>query len=129
METKKYYLTKETQTTIAGIKLFRIKALKSFSIFNKGELGGYIESEKNLSQDGNAWVYGDARVSGDAWVSGDARVSGDAWVYGDARVYGDAWVSGGARVSGDARICCKFNFKETKTVKRWIKHEAKFKGD
>ena len=39
-----------------------------------GDLGGYVASEKNLSQKGNAWVYGDARVSEDAWVYGDARV-------------------------------------------------------
>jgi hypothetical protein len=42
--------------------------------------GGWIESEKNLSQDGNARVYGDA------WVYGEARVYGDALVYGEARV-------------------------------------------
>ena len=34
-------------------------------------MGGFIEKESNLSQDGNA------RVSGDAWVSGDARVFGN----------------------------------------------------
>lgn len=37
-----------------------------------GELGGYVEKEENVSQDGNAWVYGNARVSGNAWVYGDA---------------------------------------------------------
>lgn len=50
----------------------------------EGELGGYVEKEENLSNDGNAWVSGNARVYGDAWVSGDAMV------YGNARVYGDA---------------------------------------
>ena len=29
-------------------------------------MGGYIEKEDNLDQVGDAWVYGDARVSGDA---------------------------------------------------------------
>ena len=53
---------------------------------------------------GNAWVYGNARVSGDAWVYGNARVSGDARVYGDAQVSGNAWVYGNARVSGDGLI-------------------------
>lgn len=32
----------------------------------EGELGGYVEKEENLSNDGDAWVYGDAMVSGDA---------------------------------------------------------------
>ena len=30
------------------------------------ELGGWIEKESNLSQDGDAWVCGDARVYGNA---------------------------------------------------------------
>ena len=99
---KKFELTSEFVTNIFGTKLFRIKALVEFGDVEAGELGGYIEKEENLDHDGDAWVYGNARVYGNAWVSGNARVYGnaqvygDAWVYGDARVYGDAWVSGDA---------------------------------
>nr|DAE46939.1 MAG TPA: Putative transferase, nesg, ydcK, Structural Genomics.38A [Ackermannviridae sp.] len=75
---KKYELTSEFVTDAFGAKLFRIKATASFGSVEKGQLGGFIEKEDNLSHDGNAWVYGDARVSGDAMVCGDARVSGDA---------------------------------------------------
>ena len=74
---KKFELTSEF-VTFLGKKLFRIKALISFGNVKEGELGGYVEKEENLSNDGDAWVYGDAEVSGDAWVSGDAEVSGDA---------------------------------------------------
>ena len=118
---KKYRLTEET-TKVGNRTLYRIQALRDFGNVKEGDIGGYIESEKNLSQDGNAWVSGDARVYGNACVYGDAcvygnaRVSGNAcvygnaWVYGDARVSdnaqvsGDAWVSGNAQVSGDADI-------------------------
>ena len=111
----KYSLTNNTKTW-NGVTLFQIKAEISFGSISKGELGGYIEKEGNLSQAGNAWVsgdarvygnaqvYGDAQVSGNAQVSGDAWVSGNAWVYGDARVYGNAWVYGDAQVSGDAQV-------------------------
>ena len=101
---KKYELLVDDTITFFGVQLFRIKALISFSGIEKGEFGGYIASEKNLSQSGDAWVSGNARVSGNAWVSGNARVSGNAWVSGNARVSGDAWVSGNARVSGDAWV-------------------------
>ena len=100
---KKYELTSETKVFL-GKTLYRIKALVQFGNVNAGDLGGWIEKEENLSQSGNAWVYGDARVSGNAEVSGNARVSGDARVYGDARVSGNAWVYGNAEVSGDARV-------------------------
>ena len=108
MSKKKYTLVKsDTVTTWDGRKLFRIKAAVAIAALGiaKGDLGGYIEGEANLSQvSGNAWVYGDARIYGNARVSGDARIYGDARVYGNARIYGNAWVSGNARVSGDARV-------------------------
>ena len=75
---KKFELTAEFVTNVFGKKLFRIKALVAFGNVEKGELGGFIEKEDNLSHDGNAWVSGDAQVSGDARVSGNAQVSGDA---------------------------------------------------
>ena len=93
---KKFELTAEFVTNVFGKKLFRIKALVAFGNVEKGELGGFIENEDNLSHDGNAWV------SGDAKVFGDARVSGNAWVSGDAQVFGNAQVSGDAQVFGNA---------------------------
>ena len=93
---KKFELTSEFITNIFGTKLFRIKALIEFGNVKAGELGGFVEKEENLSQDGNAWVYDNARVYGDAWVYGNAWVHGDACVYGDARVCGDACVYGDA---------------------------------
>ena len=101
---KKYKLLPENKIEIYEKTLYQIQAIVSFGSVLDGELGGYIETEKNLSQENNAWVYDGAWVSGDAWVYGDARVYGNAWVYGDARVYGNAWVYGDARVSGNARV-------------------------
>ena len=61
---KKYELTEETIETNEGITLYRIKALKDFNYVYKGDLGGFIESEENLSQEGNCWVYDDSIVFG-----------------------------------------------------------------
>ena len=100
---KKYELTEETKV-IGGKTLFRIRALRSFGGIKAGDLGGFIENERNLSHGGNAWVGGNAEVYGNAQVGGNARVSGDAWVEDNARVDGDAWVGGYARVNGDAQV-------------------------
>ena len=94
--TMKYEITNEAHPDNPNLR--RIKALRDFGDVKKGDLGGYIESEKNLSQEGNCWV------SGTAWVYGNARVYEDAWVYGDASVYGNAEVYGVAKVSGDAKV-------------------------
>ena len=99
----KYEFTGEIKVEF-GITLRRIRAAVAFRGIAKGDLGGFIEKEDNLSQAGDAWVSGDAWVFGNARVSDDARVSGDAQVFGNARVSGDAWVFGDAQVSGNARV-------------------------
>ena len=106
---KKYELTKETKV-IGGKTLFRIRALRSFGDIKAGDLGGFIENERNLSHEDNAWVSGNAkvidnaRVSDNALVIDNARVSGEAWVDGNARVSGYALVIDNARVSGYAKV-------------------------
>lgn len=89
---KKYELLKDDTIEVAGKTLFRIKALISFKDIRKGEIGGYVEAERNLSQSDNACVTGNARVSGNACVSDNAWVTGNAWVCDDACVSDNAWV-------------------------------------
>jgi len=100
----KYELLIDDTIVFFGVQLFRIKALISFEGVKKGDVGGYVENEKNLSQYGNAWVSGNAKVYGDAEVSGNAEVYGNAWVSGNAKVSGDAEVYGNAEVYGDAKV-------------------------
>ena len=103
MKDKKYILTDETKE-YKGHILHRIKAVKYFGNTEKDELGGWIESESNLSQEGDCWVGGDAMVFGDAWVYRNACVGGNAKVYGNAEVYGNANIFGEAEICGDAKV-------------------------
>ena len=141
----KYEFTGETKI-VYGCTLRRIKAIVAIgATVAPGDIGGWIESENNLSMYGNAWVYGDAMVFGDAEVSGNvevygnakvygnasvygnakvygnASVYGDAWVYGDAIVYGDSEVYGDARVSGDKDY---MTFKNSWSSGRWFTYTA-----
>lgn len=50
---KKYELTSNFKLCF-GRNLFQIRALISFGGVEAGDLGGWIESEDNLAQDGNA---------------------------------------------------------------------------
>ena len=91
---KKYELIKDDYKELPdGTKLYRINALRDFFYVKKGDLGGYIEKEDNLSHDGNSWVFDTAEVYG------NAEVCGDACVYGNARVFGYASVFGNSRIS------------------------------
>ncbi|MWQ26555.1 hypothetical protein [Glaesserella parasuis] len=66
---KKYELLKDDTVNHHGRTLYRIKALITFGSVAAGELGGYIETEKNLDHSGNARVYGDALVRSFAVIS------------------------------------------------------------
>ena len=70
---KKYELTNEVME-YDGHTLHRIKALKDFFNINKGDLGGWVESEDNLSQYGNCWVFNNSKVYGNVEIYDDARV-------------------------------------------------------
>ena len=52
---RKYKLTDECMQ-YEGHKLYRIQSLRSFSNVKEGELGGYIESEDNLSHNDDDFV-------------------------------------------------------------------------
>ena len=57
----KFEFTGETKVEL-GVTLNRIRAVASFGVVSKGEIGGWIEKEANLWVYGNAWVSGNARV-------------------------------------------------------------------
>jgi carbonic anhydrase/acetyltransferase-like protein (isoleucine patch superfamily) len=103
--------------------LFQIKALRDFSDVKKGDVGGYVSGECNLSHYGDCWIYNKAvvrdnavvscnarlfnyaEVSGNARVFDNAEVSGNAKVFGNAMVYDNAVVGGHAKVSENAEVC------------------------
>lgn len=87
---KKYELTEETKE-VFGRRLHRIRALKSFGDVCEGDLGGWIESEKNLSQNGDAWVCGDAEVYCNAKVYCNAWICGGAWENSPCYIQGTRW--------------------------------------
>ena len=113
---KKYRLLGEDTVLVNGHTLYRIEALRSFGNVNEGDLGGYIESESNLSHEGDCWVYDRAMVYENSQVTDNACLYGQAEAYGHARVADDvvvadksrvcdyAWIGENARVSGNARV-------------------------
>lgn len=108
METK-YEFTDES-IIVNNHKLYRIKALRDFGNIKAGDLGGFIESYKNLMHDKNCWVgenacvYDNAHVYRDAFVCGNADISGNVYIYDSAHVSGHAHIYGNATIYGDANI-------------------------
>lgn len=78
--------------------LWRIECLKT------KKKGGWVQSEKNLSQLGTSWIADNAKVYGEALISDNATVRDNAEVFGFAKVIQDATVYGNAIVADYAII-------------------------
>ena len=114
---KKYKLTNEHKAITRWLgceeiesKLYRIEALIDFNDIKKGDLGGWVESELNLSQDGLCWIYDEnSTVSDKAIVSGNAKITGFSSVNGFCKIYDNATINSSdirdtSEVFGNAEI-------------------------
>lgn len=97
---KKYELTGKTMFFGQNNRLLhRIRCVRDIDHYAKaGTLGGWVESEKNLSQEGNCWIYEDAKVMDNAVVSENAKIYGETEIGGNTQIYGDAMVDGKGQV-------------------------------
>ena len=101
---KKYQLTSEA-ITVNGRTLHRIQALRDFADVKANELGGFVEDETNLSQEGSCWVYDNAMVFDNATVEGNAKVRDNAIIANEASVFGNASVYGNAKLVDYSSAC------------------------
>ena len=91
MNEKKYEITNVAHPHYPW--LHRIRALRDVrEDVHAGDLGGFVQSEENLSQEGQCWI------------AGNAIVAEEAYVYGDAILWDHACVRGCAAISGPSRI-------------------------
>lgn len=97
MEQKKYKLTKETMR-FDGVTLYRIQALKDFGCVKAGEFGGWVESEKNLSQSGDCWIAMEAKAYDGAEIGDSAILTSKAIACGNSTICGDALLHGNVKV-------------------------------
>lgn len=103
---RKYRLLDDDTIVVEGHTLYRIEAVRDFYLVRKGDRGGYVEKEWNLSHLGDCWIYDEAMVYGGARVSSDATVKEYACVHGSGtEVFGSAIVRGGALVCDCASVC------------------------
>lgn len=99
------------------ITLYQIRALRDFTcpyklnpdgeildqtLVKKGELGGYVEKEENLSHEEGCWIFEEAEVRDNARVEGNARLVGRSLVKDNAVVKGYSCLATNAYVWGNA---------------------------
>jgi carbonic anhydrase/acetyltransferase-like protein (isoleucine patch superfamily) len=112
MEDKKYELVEDKSIIHEGRKLYRIRALRSYTpvptkdgeVIKSGDLGGYVEGYHNLSQKGDCWVYDNAKVYGNAIVEGNSVVGDAAEVFGNSNIRGHAEIREWSKVYDNAVV-------------------------
>src|SRR4051812_43115531 len=82
----KYSFTGQTKS-IGGVTIHQI------SRSSDSLVGGYIQSESNLSQQGSCFLFDQGQAYGDSRILDDAQVFG--------KVYGSATVSGRSSIKGE----------------------------
>ena len=65
MENRKYEITDITME-FEERTLYRIRALKNFRNVKAGDLGGWVSGKHNLSQEGDCWIYDEAKCMDNA---------------------------------------------------------------
>ena len=99
MGNKKYELSDITME-FEGRTLYRIRALKNFSDVKAGDLGGWVETEYNLSQEGNCWIYNEAKCMDNSKICDNSTMHDYSEMYdysimrGDSEMYGHSEMFG-----------------------------------
>ncbi len=92
------------------VTLRQIVALQDFHDVQAGTLGGWVEDEQVLSQQGSCWIYDEnSMVFGGSRIADSARISQPCTIYNGVDISGHAWVDGaeisrGARLSGNVLV-------------------------
>ena len=143
MQGMRKYKVLDERKQIFDVEVYRIEATEDFGDVKKGDKGGFVQTEANLSHVGDCWIYDDAMVYNDAVVMENARirdnatvrcdaiVRGYATVCDDARVIHNAIVEGRAVVSQRAIIAGNATISEHGLVTNdsIVAHKAQVKGD
>ena len=107
---KKYAMIETDTVVFEGKELHRIQAKRDIitadgRAVQAGDLGGYIESGRNLTQAGDCWVADNAIVAGNARVKDDAIACDNAIIYGKAVLADCSVVGGSCVIGGSAKLC------------------------
>lgn len=103
---------------------YRIIALKSFTsplgFVKAGELGGFVESERNLDKEDNSWIYEDSYATHKSKVLGNSALrgasisgrvvvdrsilDGEITVFGKVQIYNSKLISDNLRFQGSSKL-------------------------
>ena len=94
----KYELVKESKTMFEGREIYRIRSLKDFNNVTAGDIGGWVCSYNNLSQEGDCWIYDKAKCLD------KARILDNAKMYDNSKMFDNSIMWNNTRMWNNARM-------------------------
>ena len=106
MNMKKYEILMDKEYTIEfeGRTLHRIRALKDFGDVRKGDLGGFVENENNLSQDGNCWIYDNAKAIDYSEMYDNSSIHDNSIMFDNSEMYDNSIMSDNSEMHGNSEM-------------------------
>ena len=102
MKNLKYELI-EAEENPSGLK-YRVKALRNFKDVREGDVGGLVSNEKSVSQEGNCWVFPDAKMLDDSKIFNNATLRHRSMMYGKTEMHDDSTMRGDAEMRGTSEL-------------------------
>ena len=87
-------MIKESKTIFKGREVFRVKALKNFGNVKAGDVGGWVCSYNNLSQEGDCWIYDEANCLDNAMLFNNAKMYDNSVMFDNAEMSDNAIMFG-----------------------------------
>ena len=84
---------------------YRVKALKDFGSVKKGDIGGFVTNEHNLSQDGNCWIYDDAKIFDSSEIYNNAKMFNNSKMFDNSRMYDDSRMFDDCEMHDNSEMC------------------------
>ena len=106
MNDKKYEILMDKENTIEweGRTLHRIRALKDFRNVRKGDTGGYVENEYNLSQEGDCWIYDEAKAMDNSRIYDNSVMYNYSVMYDYSEIHDSSIMHDNGRMYNNSRM-------------------------
>lgn len=106
MFNKKYEFTDEKVTLPSGKVMYRIRAIRDIPAANvkAGDLGGFIQKQRNLSQSGDCWVDYTSYAIHRSRVTDNAQICCHSGVRNGAQIGGNSTIRNNLIISGESYV-------------------------
>jgi len=83
---------------------YRVKALRDFSDIKAGDVGGFVTSEHNLSQNGDCWVYDDAKMFDNSEIHNDAKMHNNSEMHNNSKMLNNSEMFDSSKMHNNSKM-------------------------